>query len=95
MGHRKLRTSWHDLTKSPNRRLQFRTYLGLTQQVPDPVKDATPDADARPSDGDTDEDDLASNDQDVVNRLESFPNDPELGMKISFSSYFREKGLIW
>ena len=94
MGHRKLPTSWHDLTKSTNRRLQFHTYLGLTQQVPDPVKDATPDADARPN-HDTDEDDLASNDQDVVNRLESFPNDPELGMEIFFSSYLPEKGLIW
>lgn len=75
----------------------FRIYLGLLQQVPGPVKDATPDADVQSDDSDTDEDDAgSSNDQDdVVNRLESFLNDPELNMKIFFSSYFREKGLIW
>ena len=53
-------------------------------------------ADARSDDSDTDEDDVdTSGDQDVVNRLESFLNDPELCMKIFFSSYFREKGLVW
>jgi len=58
-----------------------------------------PDADARSDDSDTDEDDAgSSSDQavdDVVNRLESFVNDPELSMKIFFSSFFREKGLVW
>jgi hypothetical protein len=77
----------------------FRIYIGLLQQVPGPVKEATPDvaADARSDDSDMEEDDAGSSgDQDdVVNRLESFLNDPELSMKIFFSSYFREKGLIW
>jgi hypothetical protein len=55
-----------------------------------------PEADARSDDSDTDEDDAdASGDHDVVNRLQNFLDDPELSMKIFFSSYFREKGLIW
>ena len=95
MGYRKPYTAWHDLTKSPNCGLQFRIYIGLLQQVPGPVQETTPDADARSDDSDTDDDDPVSGDQDVVNRLESFLNDPELSMKIFFSSYFREKGLIW
>ncbi|KAH9171574.1 hypothetical protein EDB89DRAFT_2070681 [Lactarius sanguifluus] len=75
----------------------FRIYLGLLQQVPGPVKDAVPDADARSDDSEMDDDDAGSSgDQDdVEHRLESFLNDPELSMKIFFSSYFREKGLVW
>ncbi|KAI9444019.1 hypothetical protein H4582DRAFT_1918705 [Lactarius indigo] len=45
-----------------------------------------------------DDDAGSSGDQatdDVEKRLESFLNDPELSMKIFFSSYFREKGLVW
>ena len=102
MGHRKLYTARPDLTCFSNPCLQFRIYLGLLQQVPGPVKEAVPDAaadvaaDARSDDSDTDEDDAeSSGDQDVVNRLESFLNNPELCMKIFFSSYFREKGLVW
>ncbi|KAH9025995.1 hypothetical protein EDB85DRAFT_1869269 [Lactarius pseudohatsudake] len=62
-----------------------------------PVKDAVPDADARSDDSEMDDDDAGSSgDQDdVEHRLESFLNDPEMNMKIFFSSYFREKGLIW
>ena len=82
--------------------LQYRIYLGLLAQVPGPVKEAVPaeaeaEAEARSEDSDIDDDDDAesSGDQDEVNRLESFLNDPELSMKIFFSSYFREKGLIW
>lgn len=71
----------------------------MLQQVPGPVKEAVPaeaEADARSEDSDIDDDDAeSSGDQDEVNRLESFLNDPELSMKIFFSSYFREKGLIW
>ena len=97
MGHRKLYFyAWLDLTSSPNPRLQYRIYVGLLQQVPGPTKDAAPDAEARSEDSDTDEDDAEpSVEQDEVNRLESFLNDPELSMKIFFSSYFREKGLVW
>ncbi|KAH9059770.1 hypothetical protein EDB87DRAFT_742370 [Lactarius vividus] len=75
----------------------FRIYLGLLQQVPGPVKDAVPDADARSDDSEMDDDNAGSSgDQDdVEHRLESFLNDPELSMKIFFSSYFREKGLVW
>ena len=82
-----------------NSSLQYRIYIGLLQQVPGPVKEAVPaeaEADARSEDSDIDDDDAeSSGDQDEVNRLESFLNDPELSMKIFFSSYFREKGLIW
>ncbi|KAH8978837.1 hypothetical protein EDB92DRAFT_1955918 [Lactarius akahatsu] len=62
-----------------------------------PVNDAVPDADARSDDSEMDDDDAGSSgDQDdVERRLESFLNDPEMSMKIFFSSYFREKGLIW
>ncbi|KAH9019598.1 hypothetical protein EDB83DRAFT_122017 [Lactarius deliciosus] len=62
-----------------------------------PVEDAVPDADARSDDSEMDDDDSGSSgDQDdVEHRLESFLNDPELSMKIFFSSYFREKGLVW
>ena len=78
----------------------------MLQQVPGPVKEAVPaeaeavpteaEAEARSEDSDIDDDDAeSSGDQDEVNRLESFLNDPELSMKIFFSSYFREKGLIW
>ncbi|KAH9010654.1 hypothetical protein EDB83DRAFT_2234284, partial [Lactarius deliciosus] len=53
--------------------------------------------DARLDDSEMDDDDAGSSgDQDdVEHRLESFLNDPELSMKIFFSSYFREKGLVW
>ncbi|KAH9029417.1 hypothetical protein EDB85DRAFT_2147340 [Lactarius pseudohatsudake] len=83
----------------------FRIYLGLLQQVPGPVKDAAPVEDAVPGQRrsagrrqhEMDDDDAGSSgDQDdVEHRLESFLNDPEMNMKIFFSSYFREKGLIW
>ena len=73
--------------------------------APDPAPDPAPDAEAQSDDSDTDEGDAElsgeqgdaelSCEQDGDNRLESFLNDPELSMKIFFSSYFREKGLAW
>jgi len=72
--------------------------VGLLQQVPGPVIDVAPDADARSDDSDTNDDDTDSSGDpatDTANRLESFLNDPEMSIKIFFSSYFREKGLVW
>ena len=77
---------------------QFRIYLGLLQQTPAPTKDANPEADARSDDSDSesdDPDDALATDKDDGNRMETFLNDPELSMKIFFSSHFRERGLIW
>jgi len=78
---------------------QFRIYIGLLQQTPSPpTKDANPEADARSDDSESDSDDpddALANDKDDGNRMETFLNDPELSMKIFFSSHFRERGLIW
>lgn len=32
---------------------------------------------------------------DDANRMEAFLSDPELSLKVFFSSHFRERGLIW
>ncbi|KAF8270123.1 hypothetical protein EI94DRAFT_1798474 [Lactarius quietus] len=73
----------------------FRIYLGLLEQVPGPVKEAVPEPDADDSDPDDDDAESSGDQDDVEHRLQSFLGDPELSMKIFFSSYFREKGLIW
>ena len=59
-----------------------------------------PDAggDAGPEDSDSDSgdsDDALANANDEGNRMEAFLNDPELSMRVFFSSHFRERGLIW
>lgn len=79
---------------------QFRIYIGLLQQSPAPPKDATADAGGEAGSDDTDSDsgdsdDAMANGKDDGNRMETFLNDPELSMKIFFSSHFRERGLIW
>jgi hypothetical protein len=79
---------------------QFRIYIGLLQQTPAPPKDSAPDADTKSDDSDADSDAedadvaLAAAD-DEANLMEAFLSDPELSMKIFFSSHFRERGLIW
>ena len=48
------------------------------------------------SDQDSDEwDDATAGANDETNPMEAFLSDPELSMKVFFSSYFRERGLIW
>ena len=77
---------------------QFRIYIGLLQQTPAPPKDAIPDADGRSDDSDSDSedaDDALADANDETNLMEAFLSDPELSMKIFFSSHFRERGLIW
>ena len=84
---------------------QFRIYVGQLQQVqnPAPAKDAAPDApdaDAKSEDSDSDQDEDDADDalaaaNDETNLMEAFLGDPELSMKIFFSSHFRERGLIW
>lgn len=84
----------------------FRIYIGLLKQVPAPLapKDSTPDAEpgAEPetktdgSDSDSeDADDALASAHDDANRMEAFLSNPELSMKVFFSSHFRERGLIW
>ncbi len=77
---------------------QFRIYIGLLQQTLAPLKDATPDGDPVSDDTDSDSgdtDDVLDSGKDASNRMEAFINDPELSMKVFFSSHFRERGLIW
>jgi hypothetical protein len=77
--------------------LQFRLYIGLLQPTTAP-KEATPDVVAGSDNIDSDSDDADdASDGDTVedNQLETFLNDPELSMKIFFSSHFRERGLVW
>ena len=79
---------------------QFRIYIGLLQQTPATPKDSTPDADAKSDDSDSDAesddaDDALAGATDETNLMEDFLRDPELSMKIFFSSHFRERGLIW
>jgi hypothetical protein len=45
--------------------------------------------------GANDEKDADDGAVDETNLMEAFLNDPELSMKVFFSSHFREKGLIW
>ncbi|KAH9983811.1 hypothetical protein BJV74DRAFT_595128 [Russula compacta] len=76
----------------------FRIYIGLLQQTPVPPKDVTPNADAGSDDTDSDSDstdDALAGTKDDGNQMEFFLNNPELSMKIFFSSHFRERGLIW
>ena len=66
----------------------------------DPTADATPNADARSEDSDSDQeeddaDDAPAGANDEANLMEAFLNDPELSVKVFFSSHFRERGLIW
>ena len=79
-------------------------YTGLLQLSPASPKKATPDVAAESSDSDQDTDDAdnasgnaLTDDKDRVedNQLETFLSDPELSMKVFFSSHFRERGLIW
>jgi hypothetical protein len=42
-----------------------------------------------------DADDALAGANDETNLMQAFLNDPELSMKVFFSSHFREKGLIW
>jgi len=80
-----------------------RIYIGLLQQTSAPPKNATPDATADPTtdpdagsdDTDSEEDDVLAGGKDEGNLLEAFLSDPEMSMKIFFSSNFRERGLIW
>ena len=82
---------------------QFRIYIGLLKQTPapPPPKDSTPDAEpeaARSDDSDSDSedgDDALAGATDDANRMEAFLSEPELSMKVFFSSHFRERGLIW
>jgi hypothetical protein len=79
---------------------QFRIYVGLLQQTPAPQKDLTPDADAKSDGPDSDSDSEDADDalaaaDDETSLMEAFLSDPELSMKIFFSSHFRERGLIW
>jgi hypothetical protein len=48
------------------------------------------------SDSDSEDgDDALASAHDDANRMEAFLGDPELSMKVFFSSHFRERGLIW
>jgi len=51
----------------------------------------TDDSDSDPEDGD----DALAGAHDDANRMEAFLSDPELSIKVFFSSHFRERGLIW
>lgn len=80
----------------------FRIYLGLLKQTSAPLapKDSTLDAEpeAKMDDSDSDSedgDDALASAHDDANRMEAFLGDPELSMKVFFSSHFRERGLIW
>ncbi|KAI0302813.1 hypothetical protein B0F90DRAFT_169676 [Multifurca ochricompacta] len=80
----------------------FRIYIGLLQQIPASKKDATPGAEARSDEIDSDDDDddddsdnALAVDKSEINLSESFLSNPELSMRIFFSSYFRERGFIW
>ncbi|KAI0253445.1 hypothetical protein BJV78DRAFT_1194414 [Lactifluus subvellereus] len=76
----------------------FRLYIGLLQQSPAPPKEATPDVAAESDDSDEDTDDAdnaLAGDKVEGNQLETFMSDPELSMKVFFSSHFRERGLVW
>jgi hypothetical protein len=60
------------------------------------MPDAGGDAGSDDTDSESgDEDDAMVNVKDEGNHMETFLNDPELSMKIFFSSHFRERGLIW
>jgi hypothetical protein len=60
------------------------------------IPDAEPETKSDDSDSDMEdgEDALASA-HDDANLMEEFLSDPELNMKVFFSSHFRERGLIW
>ncbi|KAI9459391.1 hypothetical protein F5148DRAFT_983458 [Russula earlei] len=76
----------------------FRIYIGVLQQTPAPAKNAILDADVESDDTDSEMDDLdgaVTSGKDEDSRMENFLRDPELSMKIFFSSHFRERGLVW
>ncbi|KAH9009363.1 hypothetical protein EDB83DRAFT_2584039 [Lactarius deliciosus] len=85
------RLSCNDAVRNPSR------LTHILARLPSLLRLAIASPDARLDDSEMDDDDAGSSgDQDdVEHRLESFLNDPELSMKIFFSSYFREKGLVW
>ncbi|KAI0280101.1 hypothetical protein BGY98DRAFT_965617 [Russula aff. rugulosa BPL654] len=78
----------------------FRIYIGLLKQNSAPpapkdlIPEAEPEAKSDDSDSDSDGEELASTHDDAA-RMEDFLSDPELSMRVFFSSHFRERGLIW
>jgi hypothetical protein len=62
------------------------------------IPDAEPASEAKLDDSDSDsedgEDALASV-HDDASLMEDFLSDPELSMRVFFSSHFRERGMIW